>query len=155
MRKVNGSTGIITTIAGNGHTGRSSNSIATHALLEAPSSLWANGTGGLDIGNRFGGAYLNLTTHTLTATSTHSPLFAVDPAHNTYSFPASVAHPADAYPYAPVLRYPDHSSTATPFAGRTSGGSDVDGTPALDAYLPSQIIGVAADPSGTSTSPRS
>jgi sugar lactone lactonase YvrE len=149
VRKVDGSTGIITTVAGNGHTGRSSNSIATHALLEAPSSLWANGTGGLDIGNRFGGAYLNLTTHALTATSTHSPLFAVDPAHNTYSFPASVAHPADTYPYAPVLRYPNHSSTATPFAGRTSGGSDADGTPALDAHFPNQIIGLAADPSGT------
>ena len=148
VRKVTGSTGIITTIAGNGHTGRSSNSIATHALLEAPSSLWANGTGGLDIGNRFGGAYLNLTTHALTATSTHSPLFAVDPAHNTYSFPGSVAHPADAYPYAPVLRYPNHSSTGTPFAGRTSGGSDADGTPALDALFPNQIIGLAADPSG-------
>ena len=84
---------------GNGHTGRSSNSIATHALLEAPTSLWANGTGGLDIGNRFGGAHLNLAASTLTATSTHSPLFAVDPAHNTYSFHASVAHPADFYPY--------------------------------------------------------
>ncbi len=148
VRKVTGSTGIITTIAGNGHTGRSSNSVATHALLEAPFSLWGNGTGGLDIGNRFGGAYLNLTTHALTATSTHSQHFAVDPSHNTYSFAASVAHPSDDYPRATILRYPNHSTTGVPFAGNTTSGSDADGTPALDVYLPSDIAGLATDPAG-------
>jgi hypothetical protein len=148
VRKITGATGIITSIAGNGHTGRSSNSIATHALLEAPVSLWGNGSGGLDIGNRFGGAYLNLTTHALTATSTHSQHFAVDPSHNTYSFAASVAHPAADYPRATILRYPNHSTTGVPFAGDVTSGSDADGTPALDVYIPSDIDGLATDPAG-------
>ncbi len=61
VRKVNGASGVITTVAGNGHTGRSSNVVATKALLEAPTAVRTNGSGGLEIGNRFGGAYVNLT----------------------------------------------------------------------------------------------
>ena len=147
VRKVNGASGVITTVAGNGHTGRSSNVVATKALLEAPTAVRTNGSGGLEIGNRFGGAYVNLTTRALTATSTHGPIFAVDPSNNTYSVAASVAHPAT--DLAPVVRYANHTTTPVPYLGTTTpAGSSVDGAPAVSAWLPDSITSLATNPAG-------
>jgi hypothetical protein len=148
VRWVNGRTGVITTVAGNGYNGRSSNKVATKALLQRPQSVRTNGSGGLDIGNLFGGAYVNLKTGSLTATSTHGPVFAVDPSNNTYSVAASVAHPATDVP--PVVKYANHSTRPVPYLGTPAygGPAPIDGTPAVSADLPYPITWLASDAGG-------
>jgi hypothetical protein len=148
VRWVNGRTGVITTVAGNGYNGRSSNKVATKALLQRPQSVRTNGSGGLDIGNLFGGAYVNLKAGSLTATSTHGPVFAVDPSNNTYSVAASVAHPATDVP--PVVKYANHSTHPVAYLGTPvyGGPAPIDGTPAVSADLPYPITWLASDAGG-------
>ena len=114
VRKVNGASGVITTVAGNGHTGRSSNVVATKALLEAPTAVRTNGSGGLEIGNRFGGAYVNLTD---ASTDGH-----IDPRPDLRGGPVEqhllgcrVGHPPRHRPRTGrALRQPHHDSGAVP-----------------------------------------
>jgi sugar lactone lactonase YvrE len=138
VRKVIGSTGVIVTVAGNGHTGTSlATAHATNAVLPAPVSVHVNGTGHLQIGNDRGGANVNLSTGAFAPTVTHLPVFAVDGSNNT--FDALLSSP-------PVMEFLPGSTTMHLYAGGGgSGGNFGDGIPAATASLDSPIGGLATD----------
>jgi len=144
VRFVNGSTGIITTVAGNGKSGSSAKAAhATATPVQVPTAVRTNGTGGLEIGNPTGGAYVNLAAGSLTPTSTHWYSFTVDPSNNTYSS-KPVTSP---YALPPVVRYASHSSTPVGFARVTKPFTNADGVNATHADLLGPIE-LASDAAG-------
>ena len=146
VRFVNGKTGIITTVAGNGKTAAPVAPGKATAMGIWPSEVRSNGTGGLEIGSLLGGYYVNLATGWLTPTTTHGVSFTVDPSNTTYSTPRPVMW-TDTTSASSIVRYLNHSTKAFGFAHVTPPFTNADGVNATHADL-IETLGMASDTTG-------
>jgi hypothetical protein len=147
VRFVNGRTGIITTVAGNGKTANPVAPGKATAMGIWPAEVRSNGTGGLEIGSDLGGYYVNLPTGRLTPTTTHGDFFTVDPSNTTYSVPPSTTWTRDPTSGSAIDRFFNHSTKPLGFAHVTAPFTNADGVNATHADF-IYTLGIASDAAG-------